>query len=59
MFVLNVFMYLLSLFNQPLYQEFKDAGYPCYGYLPTVSAPAPTTQQPVCFYDPSNTNPAQ
>lgn len=54
MWVLNVFLLLCFLFNRPVYEEFKAAGVPCYGYY---SWSVPSDPQPACFYDPSNTNP--
>jgi len=58
MFVLNVWLYLMFLFNPPGYRVWVAAGAPCYGYVASLGAEAPSAP-PVCFYDPSNTNPAQ
>ena len=59
MWIFNLFLYLVFLmgmwtgdFNE--YDQFVAAGAPCY-----EAVGAPTTPQPICFYDPSNVNPGQ
>jgi hypothetical protein len=53
--VLNSFLFFMWLFNQPVYQQMKAAGEPCYAVLPGT---LPDSPQPECFYDPTNFNPA-
>jgi hypothetical protein len=61
MWVFNVWLYLVFLANQPGYQTLVDAGMPCYGYAAQLAddPAAPVPPQPVCWYDPSNTNPGR
>jgi hypothetical protein len=55
MFVFNVFLYMMFVFNPPMYQEAKDSGnYPCYGVIANDDGSMPdATDMPVCWYDPS------
>jgi hypothetical protein len=61
---LNIFLYLNFIFNPQGYQALVAAGEPCYG-LATIQlsplSPVPTAPgpQPVCWYDPTNTNSGQ
>lgn len=60
MWVLNGILYLWFLQglwtgDYTLYKSAVAAGYPCYAVL---NGTTPSTPQPVCFYDPSNTNQA-
>lgn len=57
MWVFNVFLYMMFVFSPQQYKQAVAAGEPCYGYAAQLGDdPSP---QPVCFYDPSNTNPGR
>lgn len=49
MWVFNVFLYFLFLFNQPVYQQFVLAGAPCYAYVGSLGNEDPGAPPP-CFY---------
>jgi hypothetical protein len=50
MWMFNIILYLMFLFNQPVYQEMKAEGYACYGYVAALGNEDPNTPPP-CFYD--------
>jgi len=64
MYVFNLFLYLMFIFNPPAYDAAVAAGAPCYGFAPQLASVAAeigadTEHQPVCPYDPTNTNPGK
>jgi hypothetical protein len=54
MWFVSIFLYLMFAFNPPVYQQMKANGASCMAYY---NWDIPTTPQPVCPFDPSNTNP--
>jgi hypothetical protein len=59
MWFVNVLLYLTWLFQPPTYTEMVKGGAPCYVYVDVLHSGAPRGEQPACFYDPSNVNPAE
>ncbi|HXS98757.1 MAG TPA: hypothetical protein VN736_29375 [Candidatus Limnocylindrales bacterium] len=56
---MNVLLYLMWLFQPATYTEMVKGGAPCYVYVDVLHSGAPRGEQPACFYDPSNVNPAE
>lgn len=57
MWVFNVLLYLCFLFAPAQYAERVSAGASCYGYAAAMGNDQ--GEQPVCWYDPANTNPGR
>ena len=64
MYIFNLFLYLMFVFSPQQYESAVSAGAPCYGYAPQLAPIAAQlgvdeSVQPVCPYDPTNTNQAR
>ena len=56
MWATNWLLMFWFFFNQPIYKAFVANGAPCM-YNQVINGRLAGTPQPVCWYDPSNTNP--
>jgi hypothetical protein len=59
--LLNLYLYFMFLQNAPVYQQLVAGGMPCWvqtstAHLPVGDEGIGGAAQPVCWYDPSNTN---
>jgi hypothetical protein len=58
MWVFNVLLYLMFVFNPTVYDAMKASGAPCYAFVASLAdAEHPAgIDPPPCFYDPTNAN---
>ena len=50
MWVFNLWLYLMFVFNQPVYDAMKAAGASCYVFVPALG-PGEQGAAPPCFYE--------